>query len=53
MAFAQIKELETEDNDNIVVAASIRGLNILTTTAYIKPEERGELIELIICLEAC
>ena len=36
VAFAQIKELETEDNDNFVAAANIRGLKILTITAYIK-----------------
>ena len=53
VAFARIKELETEDNDNIVDAANIRGLKILTTTAYKKPEDRGELIELMKCLEAC
>ena len=51
--FAQIKELETEDNNNIVAAANIRGLKILTTTAYIKPEDRSELIELMKSLEAC
>ena len=51
VALAQIKELETEDNDKIVAGAKIRGLEILTTTAYIKHQERVKLIELIISLE--
>ena len=50
MAFARKKELETENNDNIVAAANIRGLKKLTTTAYIKPEDRVELMK---SLEAC
>ena len=41
-----------------MAAANIRGLKILTTTVYIKPEDRGGLIELIKelyvkSLEAC
>ena len=53
MANAQINPLETEHNDNFVAAANIRGLKILTTTAYIKPEEKGELTALIKRLEVC
>ena len=47
VAYAQIEELETKNNDNIVAAANVRGLKSLTTTAYVKPDDKGELLELI------
>ena len=39
--------METKDIDNIVAAANIRGLKLLTTTAYIGLEGDGELKALI------
>ena len=53
VAYAQIEELETKNNDYIVAAANVRGLKLLTTTAYVKPDNKGELLELIKRLEAC
>ena len=47
VAYAQTEELETKNNDNIVAAANVRGLKLLTTTAYVKPDDKGELLELI------
>ena len=38
--YAQIKEFPTKDNENIVAAADIRGLKILTVIAYSKAEEK-------------
>ena len=45
--------METEDNNNILAAANILGLKILTTIAYIKAEEIGELIQLMKSLGPC
>ena len=36
-----------------MAAANVRGLKLLTTTAYVKPDDKGELLELIKRLEAC
>ena len=53
VAYTQIKSRETKVNDNIVAAANIRGLKILTSTANINPDKKSELIALIKRLEAC
>ena len=44
VAFAQLKELETKDNDNAVAAANVRGQNSLPTTACRKLRKKVNLL---------